>query len=109
MAVAPPARIYGRDEVELMDVPEKNDEDEEELSPSFAYYNSVKILGKLYRAIDEKKIWTEDVKRPVPSTHGSPSIWNEFAGLTKRNIKEFEIGDFDWEGKRDLAWQLRNV
>lgn len=31
-------------------------------TPRYQHYRSEKILGKLYRAIDEKKIWKKDIR-----------------------------------------------
>ncbi|BDD58416.1 hypothetical protein MAP00_003696 [Monascus purpureus] len=53
---------YYRSEIELdrYVIHEAYDEDEHDTEPRRKYYKSDKILGKLYRAINERKIWYED-------------------------------------------------
>ena len=64
LAPGPQAHIYEKSEVELdQDVLQPTyDEDEDDSGPPRKYYKSEKILGKLYRAIDERKIWYENVR-----------------------------------------------
>lgn len=60
---APGPRVLIEENIRLeeMDVPEEGeDEDEpEETAPALRYYRSEKVLGKLYRAIDEQDFFTE--------------------------------------------------
>ena len=47
------------------------------------YHFSEKILGRLYRGIDEEKIWNEDIHRTVNMS--GPSVWcrhRSSAGVT---------------------------
>ena len=59
LAPGPQAHIRDRYEIELDQyvLPATNDEDEDDSEPRRKYYKSEKVLGKLYRAIDERKIW----------------------------------------------------
>lgn len=65
-------RVLIQDEIFLhsphsSDIDDDNiDDSEETLMPKTRYYESSKILGKLYRAIDEHKIFLE-IHRPSPS------------------------------------------
>jgi len=42
-----------------------NQDDEDDDFPSFRYYESEKILGKLYRAIDERKLFEQIQERAL--------------------------------------------
>lgn len=58
------------------------DEEEDQYSPQrHQYYKSEKILGHLYRAINEQQIWYEDVKSRV-RPHGA-SFWDGFHNAVK--------------------------
>ncbi|KAL2016496.1 hypothetical protein VTK56DRAFT_3459 [Thermocarpiscus australiensis] len=46
-----------------------DDEDDDDDLPRHRYYASEKLLGHLYRAIDEKKIWTESIKLRPSGPH----------------------------------------
>ncbi|KAF3766441.1 RdRP-domain-containing protein [Cryphonectria parasitica EP155] len=53
------------------------DAEEDQFSPQrHRYYRSDKILGQLYRAVDEKKIWREDVQSKFQPR--SASFWDDF-------------------------------
>lgn len=64
-------RVLIQDEIFLhsphYDIDDDIDDSEETLMPKTRYYESSKVLGKLYRAIDEHKIFLE-IHRPSPST-----------------------------------------
>lgn len=64
------------------------------------YYRSEKVLGKLYRGIDEQKIWNEEIRStasPRPAI-----IWKILiTNLTKRCI------DLGASGNVETARQLR--
>ncbi len=45
------------------------------------YHRSEKILGRLYRDIDEKKIWSEDIHRAIPTD--GPSVWEQLMGRVR--------------------------
>lgn len=62
--------------------------------PPHQYYKSEKILGILYRNVDEKHIWTEDIQRVV--TRAGPSVWDQFVGLIERKIYDYTGGRVTW-------------
>lgn len=75
--------------------------------PNHHYYKSVKILGTLYRNVDEKQIWDEDISRVV-SKRG-PSVWDQFVGLMERKIEDYTHGSVSWKTRRADAKRLRDV
>lgn len=50
------------------------------------YHRSEKILGRLYRGVDEKKIWSEDIHRTVPTS--GPSVWKQLMGRVRAVFHE---------------------
>ncbi|KAL0940271.1 RNA-dependent RNA polymerase [Colletotrichum truncatum] len=107
-APAPPARLYDREQIELMDDDNEASDDDEDMSgPSYSYYKSEKILGVLFRNVDEKKIWDEDI-RTIVSKSG-PSVWSQLAGLIQRKVDVYSEGRVSWKTKRDDAKRLRDI
>lgn len=76
----------------------EDDEDNEE-GPRYKYYKSEKILGQLYRAVDEQKIWAENIKMVIEAD--GPSFWDQLiAGLDQR-VRS--IGAVEWEHRAGEA------
>ncbi|KUI62533.1 RNA-dependent RNA polymerase 1 [Cytospora mali] len=71
-------RLVDKSTIELDDYIVETAVDEEEdqySSPKYEYYRSEKLLGQLYRAVNEQKIWYEHVKSKVrPQGH---LFWEE--------------------------------
>ncbi|KAI5860371.1 RdRP-domain-containing protein [Durotheca rogersii] len=106
LSPAPPANIVNRSEVtfEVPRAPSPED-DEDDNTPRFRYYKSTKILGKLYRAIDEKKIWREDIRRKVPLS--TKPVWDL---LTRQILKKCrELGGVNWQPAVEEATHLRQA
>lgn len=71
------------------DDPDDEDDNEEASMPQLRYYQSQKVLGKLYRAIDEHKIFEQIQQQSRPSKVGSGSgkdamsrVWNYVQKVT---------------------------
>ncbi|OBR06835.1 RNA-dependent RNA polymerase [Colletotrichum higginsianum IMI 349063] len=108
LAPAPPAQLYDRTQINFLGRDEGVDDDDEDAAgPNHKYYRSEKILGVLYRNVDEKQIWDEDISRVVSKT--GPSVWAQFVGLMQRKIKEYSAGLIRWETRLEEAKSLRNV
>lgn len=81
------------------------DEDEDDEFSSFRYYESNKVLGKLYRAIDEREIFEEIQKRA--SAQGiarrsqiMDSVWKHVESRAK---------GIQWEYLMDEASDIRDM
>ncbi|KAJ0382583.1 hypothetical protein COL922a_012245 [Colletotrichum nupharicola] len=107
LAPAPPAHIFDRNEIEFIGKNETLEEDDEDMLPPHQYYKSEKILGILYRNVDEKHIWTEDIQRVV--TRAGPSVWDQFVGLIERKIYDYTGGRVTWRTRQAEAKRLRDV
>jgi len=81
-----------------------DDHDESE-QQSYQYYTSEKVLGKLYRAIDERSIWKNDV-HSVATTDG-PSFWDQF--LQWADGKYHKLGGFSWQEREEEAQGIRSA
>ncbi|KAL2155650.1 hypothetical protein VTH82DRAFT_392 [Thermothelomyces myriococcoides] len=101
LAPGPSIKVHDKLEIVLDDqvVPENIDSDDDDDQPQHKYYKSDKIIGKLYRAVDERKIWCEDIKQIIES--GGQSFWDEMlAALEKRAS---EVGPVEWWHRLDHA------
>lgn len=80
--------------------------EEEFMQPVYNYYRSDKVLGQLYRAIDEQKIWKDNI-RPKRNT-ARTSFWSRFIQgvITKCNIQRRPTV---WLPHRETARRLRVV
>ncbi|RYP80945.1 hypothetical protein DL769_002223 [Monosporascus sp. CRB-8-3] len=107
LAPAPPAELKDRTEIyfDAPIIPAVNDDEDDNMGPQYLYYRSDKILGKLYRAIDEQRIWKEDIKRP--NNRFGPSVWDEL--LLYVNEKCEELGGIDWESALQEARGIRQA
>lgn len=76
--LAPGPRMIIEKESILEEIERNNDDDDDD-DDSIRYYESEKILGQLYRAIDEKKFLSElkaEVKRVRGSVSVLDGVWN---------------------------------
>ncbi|WQF82516.1 Putative RNA-dependent RNA polymerase, eukaryotic-type [Colletotrichum destructivum] len=102
------SQLYDRTQINFLGRDEGvDDDDEDAVGPNHKYYRSEKILGVLYRNVDEKQIWDEDISRVV--SKAGPSVWAQFVGLMQRKIKEYSAGLIRWETRLEEAKSLRNV
>lgn len=108
LAAAPPVRILKRSQIDFdaQEAPTSYDSDDEYIgsSPKHQYYESEKLLGKLYRAIDEKQVWKEDIHKEV--SLGSENFWAPLLRLFTTQCRRFNIS---WDAKIDDARQIKSV
>lgn len=93
LAPAPPLHVYDLGQISHI----AEEDDYEDINGMDAvkprYHQSQKILGRLYRGIDEKKIWNEDIhRRPAPSN--DPSVWAQLMGRARADLRSFGIRTF---------------
>ena len=106
MAPGPQAHLVDRSEIELemFKLPEIDDDDDDS-GPRYQYYKSEKLLGHLYRAVDERKIWAEDIH--IKLSTGGPSFWDEFLlHITERCNK---LGCSGWNERMEEARRIRSA
>ncbi|KAF7533327.1 hypothetical protein G7054_g7182 [Neopestalotiopsis clavispora] len=111
MAPAPPTHLQNRTEI-VFDAPtrpaadEYNDE-EDDSGPGLRYYLSEKILGQLYRAINEQKIWKESVRIDRKQGDGV-EVWNKFQSYVMEQCED-KLGGVTWASFIDEAWVIREA
>ncbi|KAJ4288800.1 hypothetical protein N0V88_007127 [Collariella sp. IMI 366227] len=78
LARGPQITIHERSEIEMNSSiacqDEEDDEDSEE-GPRHRFYASEKILGELYRSVDEQRIWATDIKMVIAAE--GLSFWDQ--------------------------------
>ena len=108
MAPAPPAELLDRSEISfdspLLLVTNEDDEDDN-TGPNYGYYKSDKILGKLFRAIDEKRIWRDDIRDPAAEAAGP--IWEELLDCIVEDCDY--LGDVDPQSATEEALGIQQV
>lgn len=82
------------------------DEDEDDnTGPNYLYYRSTSINGVLFDAIDEKKIWYQNVKDMGPV---DDDVWSDYLTHTIREC-DTKLGGIIWEHLRDDAFNIRHA
>lgn len=108
MSPAPITNLKNRNEI-VFDAPTApaamtGDEDDD-AGPNYMYYMSDKILGRLYRSIDEHKIWFDNIKI---KTEAISSVWRELLEYV-RSICEHELDGITWAEFKPEAWEIRHA
>ncbi|KAJ8129303.1 hypothetical protein O1611_g4329 [Lasiodiplodia mahajangana] len=108
LAPAPPANIVDKTEIrfEAPVAPSAEADEDDDAGPKHMFYKSEKILGELYRAIDEKKIWRDDIHLAV--NRFGPSLWDELFMHINRECDD-NLGDVNWRRALDDAHNIRQV
>ncbi|KAK5651977.1 hypothetical protein OQA88_11520 [Cercophora sp. LCS_1] len=105
LAPGPWVKIRDRADLEMDNfIAQDEDEDEDAEGPRHKYYESKKLLGKLYRAVEEDKIWNEEVKLVI---NGAEDFWEKLIPALQDRVAE--IGDVDWQRRVSDAESLRHV
>ncbi|KAL3429117.1 RNA dependent RNA polymerase-domain-containing protein [Aspergillus tetrazonus] len=107
LAPGPLAKIHDRQNIQLeARYVHPYPDDDIDFSPVHKYYRSEKILGKLYRAINEHEIWRKDIHTTIKSN--PTAVWKRIIdSLTGRCIA---LGaPVNWKAHVETARQLRSL
>jgi len=106
MAPGPWVKIQDKSEIEMDQFTVQGEEEGDDAEgPRHRFYKSEKILGKLYRRVDEQQIWAKDVKW---SRRGQDrDFWNRLKTGLQSSASSVGVAYLDWWGKRADAEQLR--
>lgn len=106
-SLAPGPWVKIRDRLDLeMDkyiAQDENDEEDGE-GPRHRFYESKKLLGRLYRAVEEDKIWNEEIKTVI---NGAEDFWETLVPALHDRARE--IGEIKWQRRVPEAESLRHV
>ncbi|KAK3321315.1 RNA dependent RNA polymerase-domain-containing protein [Cercophora scortea] len=107
LARGPVVTIHDKSAIEMDQYTHQDDEEDEdnEDGPRHKFYRSDKLLGGLYRAIDEENIWAEDIKQTVPT--GGASFWDELITGLHERVKS--VADIRWEPRLEEAHRIRHA
>ncbi|KAK8095079.1 hypothetical protein PG997_001764 [Apiospora hydei] len=110
MAPSAPMNIKRRTEISFEEevIEPTGDDDEETDSPRYTYYESDKILGLLYRAIDEKKIWHDSVRVNSKRVAG-PAVWNALITLIESECAQKMGIEVNWKQYESEASKIRET
>lgn len=108
LSLAPSGATFIKNREIGFDVPTRPREDEEQdeddnLGPRYEYYQSEKINGVLFDAIDEQKIWYQQIQR---QTKTDITVWTDIFRHIVRECKRKLVGIY-WENLRDEALEIR--
>jgi hypothetical protein len=106
LSPATPLKVYDIGQVELNEEDDDDDDDDGMGVFKHRYYESEKILGTLYRSVDERKIWAEDVKRHDKAEGGD--IWEGLLSIPKALVWKNNL-DVDYKRQTERAWEIRNM
>ncbi|KAI0537726.1 RNA dependent RNA polymerase-domain-containing protein [Xylaria digitata] len=108
LAPAPPANIVDKSEIQFEPpvAPSAEEDEDDDTGPKHQFYISDKVLGKLYRAIDEKKIWKDDIHLNVNRL--GPYLWDELMVYITRQCEK-NFGHVDWRGALNEAQSIRQA
>ncbi|KAI0432670.1 RNA dependent RNA polymerase-domain-containing protein [Xylaria sp. FL1042] len=108
LAPAPPANIVDRTEIHFESpvVVSADADEDDDTGPKHKFYKSEKMLGKLYRAIDEKRIWKDDIHLTV--NRFGPSLWDEIIAYIRRQC-EAKLEPINWKEAMDEAHSIRQA
>lgn len=86
-------------------VPDDSEEIEHGEAPRYKFYKSQKVLGELYREVDEEKIWHDDVHRGVAAA--GASFWETFLRLVFDRAAA--VGAMSWPVRVDEARRIKGA
>ncbi|ATY61703.1 RNA dependent RNA polymerase [Cordyceps militaris] len=122
MAPAPPTTTYSLGEIAFVEVDEDEDEGDDGFGrPRHRYHKSEKILGELYRAVDEKSLWARvtgagsrrnnaGAGTATAAAAGTPSVWERVQRIMDGGLAGLGIArQLDWRGRVEEARKVRRI
>ena len=105
LAIAPQVEFVDLSTVKFEDAaPIPANDDDEDAGAQFQYYKSDKILGRLFRAVDEERIWHDSVRYKVKR---DPTLmWETLRHKVDRICKDYGL---NWRGQEEKARELRTL
>ncbi|KIH95165.1 RNA-dependent RNA polymerase [Sporothrix brasiliensis 5110] len=121
LSPGPIVEVHSRKDIDLEQFMAKNvdgdDADDDETheldAPTYKYYQSTKTLGTLYRAIDERRIWQDDVRYTISNGNGDgdadeePMFYDAFLEWATHECEL--LGGTNWQQRTDEALRIRSA
>lgn len=105
MAPGPLSQVYTSSKIMLVERASHAAFQDESDQPTYRYYQSEKILGKLYRAINEKQIWDEHMQTDQRSN--TEGFWESF--LEGVLYQYDSLQSVIWNSYEEDAWQIQHA
>lgn len=108
LAPAPPVKVYDLGEIShILDNVDGDDDGEDGMGRvRHRFQRSEKILGRLYREVDEKKIWNGHIHRKIAMD--GPSVWDQLMGRVQAELYSRGIKTAYLQYSHQ-AWKIRNL
>lgn len=107
LAPGPWVSIQNQSDIEINDYLHDDGDDEYSDGPRYQYYQSQKLLGVLFRGVDERKIWDDEVKQKVASSDGK-AFWETLIAEFQK-LASISVGPIDWESRTDEVKRIRHA
>ena len=111
LAPGPHAQVHDKADIVFQDLLLPTDEEDEDDGdgPAYKYYRSEKILGQLYDAVDETKIWHEDIHQLVKQE--GDSFWDSFIAWAYSRCEELKVEPRNFNLRRfvDIVSEIRTA
>ncbi|KAH7039872.1 RNA dependent RNA polymerase-domain-containing protein [Microdochium trichocladiopsis] len=109
MSPTPPANLKNRSEIafETPLLPAEEIDEDDQSGPQFQYYKSDKVLGKLFRNIDEERIWQEDIR--MFAARKGATLWERLLHFIKSSCVIHHLGPVNWHGAVPEAREIHNT
>lgn len=103
MAPGPHVIIEKKEDIRFND--DSRGETDEDGSQAYRYYKSTKILGKLYRSINEREVFRDIQQKGTQSgrNFSSVSVLDSLWAIVKERCKSLH-----WKHHRDMARHIRD-
>jgi hypothetical protein len=105
MAPGPHVIIEKKEDISFDETQGKNDNDDDDYSQEYRYYESDKILGKLYRDIDEREVFRDIQQKGMLSDNTlGMSVLNSIWKFVQRRCQTLY-----WKSYLDTARNIRDL
>jgi hypothetical protein len=107
--MAPGPRVQVAESIDLLQAEsdyiwddQENDDDDDDSRPGLRYYKSQRVLGHLYRAIDEKEFLRDlqSVPKERPSANLLNALWQ---------YVQHETAGFLWDHCKDIGYDIKEM
>lgn len=110
LALGPEFHVVDKSRIELDDYiykPAADEDEDQYTNPPHRYYESDKVLGHLYRAVNEQKIWNESIKLKVPKKE--QTFWEQFLHQAHQRYEVLVDNASAWRDNIKTAREIRGL
>lgn len=111
-APAPPVTTYDLGDINFVEVDEDEDEGDDGFGrPKYRYHKSTKVLGELYRAIDEKSLWSKVTTSKTTTEKKREALWEQVCVMLEEGLAALASSDVhaEWRPRLGDADKVRGL